>query len=465
MFISCFFLTYSCVSEEDVIQTEKTEQEKKTFSIFSQPSNTQGKSSKSTINYAKGFSTLMQRYDSINNTNISGLVNTNNKFEHKRKSRQNIIVENKDYYIENRLHSQTIFEENGDIWVMYPRIRNNTVDGLLIASYTDDGTNVFFNYVKKDSKLYTANVNLFQEKYDRQITHSLQSKSGLGCGGDDEESCDLDGPIITPNPGGPSGPGWSGGGGETGGGGCAAYQDCDNTYNPDTGGGGSGKTPTKDPCEGIAKNNSNSQLQDRLKGLQNLLKSSSTEEGFQMKRNPSNPNGVDQILSPDKKTYKEVSFNNDEITIGYAHTHRNADNVRGIFSFADLNAFWSIVNATNKGINDGTITNYNLYDLFSILIINDGMYMLRVYDANVVKNNTNAYKKEIYSKIEAFMDKDNLANFFNDSYQDMNESDKVFNKLNELLKQLGFAVYKSKKSGAGYTPWEKLDKNGNTKCN
>ncbi|MGL5234121.1 MAG: hypothetical protein ACRC8Z_05105, partial [Empedobacter falsenii] len=126
------------------------------------------KSNKSTIDYASGFSILMQRYDSIHHTNISGLVNTTNIIEHKKNSRQNIILESKDFYIENRLHSQTIFEENGDIWVMFPKIKNNSVEGLLIASYTDNGTNVYFSYVKKDSDLYLANIKLFQEKFDRQ---------------------------------------------------------------------------------------------------------------------------------------------------------------------------------------------------------------------------------------------------------------------------------------------------------
>ncbi|WP_313579318.1 hypothetical protein [Chishuiella sp.] len=115
LFISCLFLLHSCVSEEDVLQIEKSEQAKSTFAIFSQPSTVQGKSSKFIIDYASGFSILMQRYDSIHNTNISGLVNTNNKVKHKKRSSQNVIIENKDFYIENRLRSQTIFEENGDI--------------------------------------------------------------------------------------------------------------------------------------------------------------------------------------------------------------------------------------------------------------------------------------------------------------------------------------------------------------
>lgn len=84
MLIPCLFFVYSCVSEEDIMQTEKIEQEKKTFAIFSQSSKIQGKSNKSTIDYANGFSILMQRYDSIHHTNISGLVNTTNIIEHKK---------------------------------------------------------------------------------------------------------------------------------------------------------------------------------------------------------------------------------------------------------------------------------------------------------------------------------------------------------------------------------------------
>lgn len=237
MFISCFFLAYSCVSEEDILQTEKIEQEKKAFAIFSQSSNIQGKSNKSAIDYANGFSILMQRYDSIHNTNISGLVNTTNIVEHKKNSLQNVIVESKEFYIENRLHSQTIFEENGDVWVMYPKIKNNSVEDLLIVSYTDNGTNVFFRYVKKNSELYVNNIKLFQEKFDKQINRIISNKSNSDLCGYGDDVCELDDVIII------------GGGGSSGGcvgcesnpplnpgGGCEPFVEC--IAPPDNGGGG-----------------------------------------------------------------------------------------------------------------------------------------------------------------------------------------------------------------------------------
>lgn|GEM_PF-718874 len=253
-FLLCLLIFNNCVSEEDVLQIEKTEQEKKTFVTFSQSSSIRGKSSKSTIDYANGFAVLLQKYDSIHKTNISGLVNTTNIVEHKKNSRQNIIIESRDFYIENRLHSQTIFEENGDIWVMYPKIKNNSVEDLLIASYTDNGTNVFFRYVKKDSELYVKNVKLFQEKFDRQINHSINNKSNSDLCGYGDDVCELDDVIII------------GGGGSSGGcvgcqtnppvnpgGGCDQFVDC--IYNDIGGSGGGGLPPMLNPCLELLINN------------------------------------------------------------------------------------------------------------------------------------------------------------------------------------------------------------------
>ncbi|MGL5234466.1 MAG: hypothetical protein ACRC8Z_06910 [Empedobacter falsenii] len=260
-----------------MLQIEKTEQEKKTFAIFSQSSNIQGKSNKSAIDYANGFSILMQRYDSIHNTNISGLVNTTNIVEHKKNSLQNVIVESKEFYIENRLHSQTIFDKNGDIWVMYPKIKNKHVDGLLIASYTDNGTNVFFSYVKKDSELFAINLNLFQLEYDKKFNSSINKKAnGDNCGFEGLPSCDLDEVIITPNPGGsgcsncyttpPENGGSSG---------CSQFVEC--LDNPPGGGGGGGIiSPFKTPCDKIKPIGKNDKSKSLMKDLK--IKTSENKE-------------------------------------------------------------------------------------------------------------------------------------------------------------------------------------------
>ena len=59
----------------------------------------------------------------------------------------------------------------------------------------------------------------------------------------------------------------------------------------------------------------------------------------------------------------------------------------------------------------------------------------------------------------------NLQDYFSDASQNISESDNFFKQLNELLDALGFAVYKSEKKSDGYSPWEKINKNGNTNCN
>ena len=322
MLIPCLFFVYSCVSEEDIMQTEKIEQEKKTFAIFSQSSKIQGKSNKSTIDYANGFSILMQRYDSIHHTNISGLVNTTNIIEHKKNSRQNIILESRDFYIETRLHSQTIFDENGDIWVMYPKIKNKQVKDLLIASYTDDGTNVFFSYVKKDSKLFAININLFQLEYDKQFNSSINKKANVDdCGFEGLPSCDLGEVIITPNPGGsgcsncyttpPENGGSSG---------CSQFVEC--LDNPPGGGGGGGTGGLlKTPCSVLSEKFRN---EDFKKNINELNKSSvfnkKNELGF-----IENKNGQYNSLtpSPSTDTSDGLSMNIDSDTKGYMHSHLN----------------------------------------------------------------------------------------------------------------------------------------------
>ncbi|MGL5234523.1 MAG: hypothetical protein ACRC8Z_07205, partial [Empedobacter falsenii] len=130
---------------------------------------------------------------------------------------------------------------------------NNSVEGLLIASYTDNGTNVYFSYVKKDSDLYLANIKLFQEKFDRQINHSINNKSNSDLCGYGDDVCQLDEVPITPNPGGsgcsncyttpPENGGSSG---------CSQFVEC--LDNP-PGGGGGNSSLIIDPCLQIIFNN------------------------------------------------------------------------------------------------------------------------------------------------------------------------------------------------------------------
>ncbi|MGV0941647.1 hypothetical protein [Empedobacter sp. ULE_I140] len=373
------------MSEEDIMQTEKIEQEKKTFAIFSQSSKIQGKSNKSTIDYANGFSILMQRYDSIHHTNISGLVNTTNIIEHKKNSRQNIILESRDFYIETRLHSQTIFDENGDIWVMYPKIKNKQVKDLLIASYTDDGTNVFFSYVKKDSKLFAININLFQLEYDKQFNSSINKKANVDdCGFEGLPSCDLGEVIITPNPGGsgcsncyttpPENGGSSG---------CSQFVEC--LDNPPGGGGGDGIDPIIDPClqalinNIVAKDYLNSpEVKETLEKLKKGLPLDEIEKYFLFaKYNSSGIIKPTPIIDGNKGNTGNVSVGPSDTKniLGRVHSHTN-----GYYSAPSPGDFYFLSNANIKSSSFSFWYTVSYNGDIYVLSINNYHYFIRFQD-------------------------------------------------------------------------------------
>lgn len=122
VFLGILLLFFSCRSETDLVEPEReTKETTGKFSIFSK-SSPYAKNANS-LDYAKSFAYLAERYDSINKTNVTGLVNTLNKVTYSSNDKHRYIATASDFYIEFRLHSQTIFEENGDVWVLFPKIR------------------------------------------------------------------------------------------------------------------------------------------------------------------------------------------------------------------------------------------------------------------------------------------------------------------------------------------------------
>jgi len=254
MFISCLFIINSCSTDDTLIEITQKE-EKKAFASFSEENNKSYKTSNIDYQYALKFSYLLQRYDSLHNTNVSGLVNSINTVKYNKLTKQNFIIENKDFYVETRMYSKLVEESNGNKWIVFPKIQNNRISSFLIGLLSKNKTEVNFYTFDDNSDFYKNNITAYQDRYNTIINSSKQNKTssgGFDCGTDDLEPCNLEGPIITPNPG-SGGPIWPGGGGETGGGGCEIYQDCDNTYNPDSGGdNGSSSNPCpKNPLKTI----------------------------------------------------------------------------------------------------------------------------------------------------------------------------------------------------------------------
>lgn len=244
LFVSFLAIIGCSTDDEIIVPTQKIEKNQK-FYIFSNPSNIQNKGVQ--INdYAKGFAITMQKYDSVQKTNITGLVNTQNTFSNNAKLRQNFINEAIEPYVETRIHSENIIDKYGNISVFYPKIFNNKVQDIFIAQISEDETLIKYYILNKDSNIYNNTVKLFQEKYDFIFLNKISkllNKTNSGfeeCGFEGLPSCDLGTVIITPGGGGGNGTiPWSPGGGATdiGGGGCKPHEMCSA---PPSDGGGSG---------------------------------------------------------------------------------------------------------------------------------------------------------------------------------------------------------------------------------
>lgn len=149
----------------------------------------------------------MQRYDKLYKTNLSGINNSKpilgnlNASTNKNAS----IVQGIGAYIEFKIHSQTFTEDNGNKWVVYPKVENGKVIDLVMAILSNKGTYVHYGIVDNQNELYTLNINKFQDavnKYLRQSKFLNLSASinpiaeGAGCKNANGEYVDCEVPGV-----------------------------------------------------------------------------------------------------------------------------------------------------------------------------------------------------------------------------------------------------------------------------
>ncbi|WP_288790936.1 hypothetical protein [uncultured Elizabethkingia sp.] len=148
-------LLSSCRTEDGAITQKQIEDKRFTVLI--------PKSGKS-VNYADGFAFLMKRYDNVNGTNISGVNNTT-------KANLNASVtplfQNTGSYVEFKVRSYIMKEENGEKWMIFPRVENNQVIGLIMCTLKEKETFIAFDEIKSDSDYYKQLLPLFQEAFNR----------------------------------------------------------------------------------------------------------------------------------------------------------------------------------------------------------------------------------------------------------------------------------------------------------
>lgn len=127
MLVGVFLIPIACRTETDYVDKEEAKQP---FAVFSTTSNNNvayrknSKTGSDQIDYASGFAYLLQRHDSIHHKNNTGLVNSSNETTWDDELKQHFIKKSSSAFIEFRIKSQTVVQENQDKWVVFPKIEN-----------------------------------------------------------------------------------------------------------------------------------------------------------------------------------------------------------------------------------------------------------------------------------------------------------------------------------------------------
>ncbi|CEJ71167.1 hypothetical protein BN1195_03511 [Chryseobacterium oranimense G311] len=185
-----------------------------------------------TINYGKGFKTLLEHYDDIH------------KVQHTAQAVRNALkksLETTGEYVEMNIRSQDFTTKTNEKFTLFPLIKNQQVDGIIIAVLKENETQVEFLKMYPEAENYSEMLKLFREAYLKNtLPQRLAAKANGSCSSDGTP-CDT-GEVIITMPG--SGGGYTGGtwnGDTLPAGGCLPYDNC---LNPEGGGGeGGGQGP------------------------------------------------------------------------------------------------------------------------------------------------------------------------------------------------------------------------------
>ncbi|WP_407485275.1 hypothetical protein [Elizabethkingia anophelis] len=322
---------------EDGVMTQKQIEDKR-FAVFVPKS---GKS----VNYADGFAFLMKRYDGLQKTNLSGVNNKTIIGTIASTDKIASLSQDGQSYVEFNVKSQIITEENGDKWIVFPKVQGNRVIGLVSAILTEKGTYVRYRNYNEQDELYQLNVVAFQESLNKfqqkfkvlALSASIKPMAGFGCREENNEWVDCDHPgvdIIVPKPNpGTTNPPENGGNG----GGCLDHANC---IDPGYGGGGYIE-PLQDPCSRAQRALSAANVKSAIQSLKDRM------------NDPNRPNNNEQlhVIKKDGGTeVKEgkqdhVPFSPDIYTKGSVHDHDKLG--FPMFPPHDINSFINTVRVQN----------------------------------------------------------------------------------------------------------------------
>ncbi|WP_275141004.1 hypothetical protein [Elizabethkingia meningoseptica] len=243
-------LLSSCRIEDGL--TQKQQEKDMRFSVLIPKS---GKS----VNYADGFAFLMKKYDNVNGTNISGIHNT-------KKSNLNASIsplfQNTGSYIEFKVRSFVMTEENGEKWVIFPRVENNQVIGLIMCTLKEKETLIAFDEIKRDSDYYKQLLPLFQEAFNRYNRRKISlplnasikpmalgggGETPGGCGDDVQQCGEIEEVVIPGKPKEPKEPPSK----PIGSSACESISQCPPPYDDGSGGDGGDYNPNPEAVDKI----------------------------------------------------------------------------------------------------------------------------------------------------------------------------------------------------------------------
>ncbi|WP_419868524.1 hypothetical protein [Chryseobacterium sp. CT-SW4] len=358
----CLLILNSCSTEDDYLKSNDEQYTFNKFQVFTEQNGI-------TVNYADGFKTLMERYDSLYNVSHTAKA-MKTSF-----SRSETVSGE---YIEFNIRSQEFTTDKGEKYVLFPLIRDYQVAGIMVAALKDEETFVEFYEMSSDEKNYSEILSLFTAQYLKSTVNNRLNK--YACGFPGYPACDIEGIIITVPKSGGNGNGLPSGGSGGTSGGCSIYENCMDG-NLDGGGGGLPELNIN-PClkmKSIGKN-------DTTKSLMSDLKTKTAEDseyGFVLTKNGNDLNGTPIQGSSNTG---EINFDVNAPVSGFIHSHYTG--ILSIFSASDIFAIAQLykqgliadMNSFIMGVVTASDTQY-------IMVIDDSI-KLGAFVANLFEGNT-----------------------------------------------------------------------------
>lgn len=381
MLVGVFLIPIACRTETDYVDKEEARQP---FAVFSTTSNNNvayrknSKTGSDQIDYASGFAYLLQRHDSIHHKNNTGLVNSSNETTWDDELKQHFIKKSSSAFIEFRIKSQTVVQENQDKWVVFPKIENGKVIDLVGVVLSDSETDVRYYYIDRESEFYKDNVSLFQEKYNKYFTKSNRTTANRDAADRDIDEVTLT--HINRRPWWDTGKQSSKGDDASAGGGkCGEYNDCKKDDRGGSGGGGE-KPQDRNPCEKIKKQNESTNYKIKLNEYNKASNfSEKKEKGFyetkdgwfyslEQSQSTSSSDGLKIPISSDIKGYTHTHLNDyEDGTTDENGTPVIRQPIR-MFSPADVNALMELAKLQSNG---------NYGGLYGVMLSSSGNYTIK----------------------------------------------------------------------------------------